>query len=557
MKFAFSTLLIVSVTAVAIAADGPSIEVRIDPQRLGVEDLTRLTIRVIEPGEDRPAAELGNLTNFEIVQGPSMETQFSWVNGRSSSSVNLSWILRPLAVGAASVGPAIKVRIGKKTLTAGAVTAEIVPGTVQPRRQRRPSSLGRADPFERVFGAQRRPTRQAKVGIGQILSRSQVFEGQPVVATIVLDSNGGAIDGFEWTRSPEHPGWWVQPVEMPSRPEGEIVEVDGEAFNRFTLSRFVLMPLKPGVTTIPEAVARIGMRGRSLFTPSSVVERSTKTLKVEVAPRPAPPKGYSGAVGDLKYSATVEPSVIAFGSSAVMSIKLKGNGNLPLVQAPVAWPSSEDCSTYPPEEESDFKVGADGIKGSRTWRTTVVPRQSGELVLEPVELAVFDPRSGAYKYTTLGPFQLTVEAPPPTPTPSPLPWDEAKAVEGNGVSQLAELPGSIGQATQAPSTWLLVGLALVVGVLGGGGTAWIVARRRAAFIPPKRAGETPAERARRLQAALEKWWMDLPDDARVGDREDEVKSIRKALESVRFAPGRADHTETVQDLENRMRLLAR
>jgi hypothetical protein len=344
---------------------------------------------------------------------------------------------------------------------------------------------------------------------------------------------------------------------MPERVEGEVVEQNGEAFNRFTIARFVLMPLKSGSLTIPAASARIGFRGRSFFTPSTVVDRSTREVTVEVAPRPATPKGFSGAVGDLRYSASLEPSTVPFGSSATLAISLEGNGNLPLVQAPAAWPSSEHCSTYPPEEESDYSVAAQGIRGSRTWRTTVLPRESGELELAPVELAVFDPKSGSYRFTTLGPFTLTVEPPPPTPTPSPAPGQViAEAATGGGF-QAAEQPVVNGGHAEPPSTWLLVGLALLVGVVGGGATAWFVARRRSALIPPRRPGETPAERARRLQAALEGWWMEQPEGMRNGDREDELKRIRKELEAVRFAPGRADHSDTVRDLENRMRLLMR
>jgi hypothetical protein len=39
--------------------------------------------------------------------------------------------------------------------------------------------------------------------------------------------------------------------------------------------------------------------------------------------------------------------------------------------------------------------------------------------------------------------------------------------------------------------------------------------------------------------------------------EDEMQRLRRELESIRFAPGRADHTETVLDLEERLQELMR
>ena len=543
--------------ATILSAEAPSLRVGLEPQRLGIEDLTRLTVQVVEPGDDRPEPSLGQLVNFEVVQGPSTETHFSWVNGKSTSSLSLSWILRPLGVGSAVVGP-ITVRLGARELAGGAVTAEIVPGSVhQQRRTRRPGPFGGVDPFAEFFGNSRRPARQAKVEMRHILSRSKVADGRPLVATVVLDTTGGGVDGFEWVDVPEYPGWWVQRLENPEKVEAEVVEVNGESFNRFILARFVLIPLKPGTLQIPAAKARIGFRGQSVFAPHTVVERSTRTVDVVVTPRPAAPPGFSGAVGDLRYSATITPDAIPFGASAVVTITLKGKGNLPLVQAPALWPACGDCETYPPEEESSVTIDRSGIRGSRSWSMTVLPRTSGELILEPVKLAVFNPASGAYESHRLGPLTLIVEAPIPTPTPirhGPAEGDVVGHDDGQG-DQL-EFESGRGEPSDVP-IWVIIGSALLIGVFGGGLLAWLVTRRRGGLIPARKAGQTPAERARDLQLAMEQWWVGLPEDQKFGAREAEMKAVRKALEAIRFAPGRADHSETARDLEKRLRALVR
>ncbi len=543
--------------AAALSAEAPSLRVGLEPQRLGIEDLTRLTVQVVEPGDDRPEPDLGQLVNFEVVQGPSTETHFSWVNGKSTSSLSLSWILRPLGVGSAVVGP-ITVRLGARELAGGAVTAEIVPGSIhQQRRTRRPGPFGGVDPFAEFFGNSRRPARQAKVEMRHILSRSKVTDGRPLVATVVLDTTGGGVDGFEWVDVPEYPGWWVQRLENPEKVEAEVVEVNGESFNRFILARFVLIPLKPGTLQIPAAKARIGFRGQSVFAPHTVVERSTRTVDVVVTPRPAAPPGFSGAVGDLRYSATITPDAIPFGASAVVTITLKGKGNLPLVQAPALWPACGDCETYPPEEESSVTIDRSGIRGSRSWSMTLLPRTSGELILEPVKLAVFNPASGAYERHRLGPLTLMVEAPIPTPTPVRHGSAEGDAVgHDDGQGDQPEFESGRGEPSDVP-IWVIIGSALLIGVFGGGLLAWLVTRRRGGLIPARKAGQTPADRARDLQLAMEQWWVGLPEDQKFGAREAEMKAVRKALEAIRFAPGRADHSETARDLEKRLRALVR
>lgn len=555
MKVQAALVAVVLAAAGVMAADQPSLEVNLDPQRLGVEDLTRLTVRIVEPGNDRPQADLGQLVNFDVVQGPSTETQFSWVNGRSTSAVALSWILKPSGVGSAVVGP-ITVRLGAKELAGGAVTAEVVPGSLaaQQRVNRPPGPFGGRDPLSQLFGMPSRSLRQPKVALRQIVSRPSIIEGQPIAANVVLDATGGGIEGFEWVDVPEYPGWWVHRLENPQQLQAQVAEVDGVKYNRFVVARYILIPLKHGTLTIPAATARIGLRSQSVFSPPIVQERSTGTVDVEVKPRPAPPAGFSGAVGDFSYSAEIKPKTIKLGESAVVTITLSGSGNLPLVDAPAVWPTAPDCETYPPEEDDKTKVDEAGIHGTRQWRMTLVPQKAGVQTLSAVELAVYRPDKGVYTKQKLGPLRLEVTAPPPTPTPTPVP--EAETVAGPS----GEEPGAAaGQSAPMPAfpVWVLVGSALLIGVAGGGLLAWVATRRRNAVIPARRAGQTPPERARELQAAMERWWTGVPEQERTGAREAEMQALRKALETIRFAPSRADHSDNIRDLERRIRTLVR
>jgi hypothetical protein len=57
--------------------------------------------------------------------------------------------------------------------------------------------------------------------------------------------------------------------------------------------------------------------------------------------------------------------------------------------------------------------------------------------------------------------------------------------------------------------------------------------------------------------ALERWWIEVRDQSRSQALEAEVEALRRELEAVRFAPGRADHSETIVGLEERLRRLLR
>ena len=275
---------------------------------------------------------------------------------------------------------------------------------------------------------------------------------------------------------------------------------------------------------------------------------------MSIASRPREPEGFSGAVGDLQYRASLEPESIEFGESAVLSIELRGSGNLPLVESPALWPECADCESYPPEEESSVTVDERGIRGSRIWRTTLVPRSWGELDLAAVTLAVFDPASRGYRKQTLGPLALVVEPPPATPTPV---VEQAEPSDEKPSDEDAAAEGSEGPRAVRSPQWLRTLGVLVLGLVIGGAVAYFVARRRHVALPPRRPGESPAERARTLQVALERWWLDARAKVKGESLEEEMRELRKELEAVRFAPGRADHSETVADLEERVKGLMR
>jgi hypothetical protein len=540
-------LALVAVAAVPLQAQEPSLEVELYPPRFGIEDLARLTVRLVEPS-GTPQIELGSLQNLELVSGPSTKTEFSLINGVATRAVSYSYMLQAVEVGAAAVGPVV-VTLGDRELQSDMVSAEVVPGSVASQRPSGRRSPFGFDPFEDLMG-RRQPTRSARVALRQLISDREVVLGEPVKVTIVLDTTAAAPDAFEWVEAPSYPRWWAQRVEPPKRVSGDIVEVDGVRYNRFVVARHVLVPLRTGRLVVPPVRARIGFRTVSIFGPPQVLERATEEIGVEVSPRPPAPEGFSGAVGKLSYAATIEPSTIDFGESAVVTVTLEGNGNLPLVEAPATWPSSPECESYPPEEESSTTVDASGIHGRRQWRMTVVPRSSGMIELEPSVAAVFDPTTGEYRQQTLGPLRLEVIALEPTPGPTPMPVtagvDGPVTVEEHAVEPKEETTES------RPWSWIIG--ALFVGLLAGA-APWFLGRRRRSPLPPKQPGEKPAERARQLQVVLERWWLDARTRAKGQALEDEMRELRSELEAIRFAPGRADHSETIIELEERLRRL--
>jgi len=537
---------VVAAAATAWAGGEPTLDVRLQPQRFGIQDVARLVITVsggrVEGGPPRPE-RLGNL---QIVGGPSTEQQFSWVNGVASSSVSYTYVIQGLRVGPASVGP-VRVRAGGKELVSDPINAIVVGGSLSPPRQRvRGMPM---DPFAELLG---RPARRAaRVGLKLLVPKKKLWVSEAMLVSVVLDTTA-SVEGFEWAKPPAFPGWWAQRIDLPKQVSGTSIERDGVAYRRFPVARFVLIPLKEGKLAIPPVRARIGLRSFSVFGPGNVVERETPRAEFEIIPRPAPPAGYSGAAGKLRYSASLKPGTVNLGDSATLTVTLRGNGNLPLVEAPSRWPDCPSCDTYPPEEDSQIKVDEHGIHGKRSWQMTLVPRRAGTIRLERVRLAVFDPATAKYSEQALGPFLLAVRGPTPTPAPTPT----AAPREDGGPVRITHQRSHSRDGEKA-FPWTVVLAALGAGLLGGVLFSVLLVRSRRRSLPPPLAGQSPSDRARELQGVLEQWWLSLPQRKRKPALESRVEALRRQLEMVRFAPGRADHSETVVELEKELRSLMR
>jgi len=534
-------LAVATLTAAVAAAGQPTLEVQLVPERFGVEDVARLVIRIEggepEGGPPRPST----LENLEIVGGPSVSHEFSVVNGRVSSAVTYTWLVRAREVGPAAVGP-VEVTVDGTRLASSSIVTQVAEGSVAPPRR-----VPRwRDPLEELFGVGR-PRRPVRVALRYVLGRRRAVVGQVVPVAVVLDTTAG-VEGFEWVRPCSFPGWWSQEVPRPERIEGTSVTVHGVRYRRYPVARYVLVPLSAGKLELPPCTARIGLASGGIFAPGQVVERSTSRRIVEVAAPPEPPEGFHGAVGDLRYSARIEPRRVGWGDSAMLVVRLEGRGNLPLAEAPLPWPAPEGCEIYPPEESSKVTVTPAGPRGTRVWRSAVVPRRPGRIVLPAVPVAVLDPESGRYRTARLGPLALEVAPPPATPTPPPTPAPAPAEAAG---AAPAPRPGAApGAAGGGVPPWAVVAAA-AAGALAGALLVALLFRRRRPALPPRLPGRSPAERARELQQALEGWWAALPERRRA-HLAAEVEAVRRELEAVRFAPGRADHTETVAALERRV-----
>src|SRR5262245_57186760 len=114
--------LAVALLAPFARAQETEVTATVDSTTIGVTDTLTLTITV--SGRDSGDAETPQrprFRGFSVVGGPSVSTQFQWINGRSSSSRSFSYSLLPERQGQLVLDP-IEVRVGGRAHRTAPVT---------------------------------------------------------------------------------------------------------------------------------------------------------------------------------------------------------------------------------------------------------------------------------------------------------------------------------------------------------------------------------------------------------------------------------------------------
>lgn len=242
------------------------------------------------------------------------------------------------------------------------------------------------------------------------VDRSSLYKGEAVIATLKLATR---IDlaGIEGAKYPSFNGFWVQ----------EYVEdtpwiretISNKIYDTKVLKKYILFPQKSGELAIDmmsmDVLARIvvqsSQRGNSLFdnffgggavTQDIRRKVDTKRIVLNIKELPTPvPASFSGAVGEFNFSGSLSSDILTANSSGNLTLKISGNGNLPLVSEPVVkLPSSFEA--YKVKSTESINSSSSGVSGEKVFEYPFIVRAAGTYQINPIEFTYFDPKKEGY-----------------------------------------------------------------------------------------------------------------------------------------------------------------
>ena len=352
---------------------------------------------------------LPEMEEFGRYLGSGTSTSMQIVNGRTSVALTYQFRFQAVKDGVFEIGP-VKVTAGGETYETEPVSL-IVSDTPAPQG-------GIADTGEPDDGVS-----PEDVFIETEVSRTAAFENEPVLVSYRIFTRV-QVDGYSITALPQTTGFWTEELEQSNAPQVENVVRDGSQYATAVIRRVALFPTGPGARTLEplgiEAQIRVPDRrrrdifgdffgGSGLFDRRVPVAVASRPVTIEVRPLPTAgrPASFTGHVGELDLSTSVDRASVAANEAVTFRLDVTGTGNLRALAPPgITFP--DEFEVFPPETSDDIAPGGGSIRGTRSYEYVLIPRAPGSVTVPAVEMSYFDAGSGGYGTTRSQPVEITV-----------------------------------------------------------------------------------------------------------------------------------------------------
>jgi hypothetical protein len=406
------TACVLSTCALPVAAAEVGIQAGVDKNRVALGETFSYTLTVSGGLRNLPQPTLPTFDHFEIVGGPMQSQQFSMGTGGISSSLTLTYYLRPVQAGTFTIGPA-EITVNGQTPRSEAIRIEVVDvgRTGQPQQQPRPQAEDEASDVVTTGEIS-----------GDIALLCSVDNPDPYVGQAVLyrwrlylsQRARNALDHFNPIRPvlPSFTGFWHEEV-------GEARETreqhGGQVYTVVEIQR-ALYPIVSGPQTIEPGKCELrydnfGFFSRRRAQGPGMVQSEPIEINVHSLPQAGRPKDFGHLVGVFQMRAEVDRTQVRAGEPLTYTVQISGQGNLKaLPELDFSDLEKAGFRVYTPEVQRTIDNRTFPTAGNIATKVLLIPREPGEYVIPPRTLTFFDP--GREKYHTVRTAAFTITATP-------------------------------------------------------------------------------------------------------------------------------------------------
>lgn len=406
---------LVIIAATSLWADDISISAQAVPQQVNLGQNIRLQVTIAGQTNINGDPSLPDLTNFQVYND-GRSSNFLFVNGQVSSSIQFTYTLIPKNTGHFTIGPITILHNNKIYSTEPIQISVGTGGAPQPPVVGAGSAASRPGPTRAAPGAAKHANEP--IFITTQIDRRELYVNEPLVLTFRYYSRIATISQPQY-QPPNTNGFEAE--DLP--PEREhVATVNGTEYG-VTEIKTALFPSTAGKFIISPAVVTVQVvdSGRGSTDPfadeilRNFLPRGKQvTLKsepLEVVVKPIPLKGrpsdFSGTVGKWSLSARLDRQKAKVGEAVTLEIRIFGEGNVKSV-GKIDLPPITGFKVYDTITSSEIQKQEGHVRGVKTFRTLLRPELTGNLTLPPISYAYFDPKQEKFEQIQVPGLNLTV-----------------------------------------------------------------------------------------------------------------------------------------------------
>lgn len=338
-----------------------------------------------------PSPKLPDLPDFNILgRSSSQSTNISFVNGKMSRQTTITFIytLSPKKIGRFTIPPS-RIDFQGKTYETESIEIEVIKGATQspPSTTTPPRTAG---------------SLEGGVMLIAVPNRRDVYLGEQVNVDFYLYTQYD-LDDVNFTKMPSFNGFWSETIYEADRLKYQKKVYEGKVYYTALLKTIALFPITSGNLTIEpmEMVATVIKPPQDFFDFFGTAQRiniASKTISINVKPLPEEnkPENFCGGVGNFAMSVSVDPDTSKQGELVNLIVKIKGTGNIKLIQKP-SIPKIPNLRILEPEIKLNIDKSGGIIKGTKEFRFPVIPQIDGEYIIPEFSSSYFNTRTKTFE----------------------------------------------------------------------------------------------------------------------------------------------------------------
>ena len=401
-KIFFLLLLITSI----LLADNRAVKLSTSALEILDTDVFELELTLENFGSNASMEQPNFEKDLRIVGGPYQSNSTSIINGKSTSSITLTYQLTPKRTGSITIPSVIILEDGKR-FRSNSVKIKVV------------------DSSKGITGSKS----QDLFVITEISKKSPYVGEMLKVEYVLYVRDGIGIRMPSLAEEPKMTGFIKEGVKYSNQKSKSLVQriYKGQKYSTLPIKTYWITPtasgeyeLSPLIVSVPVETKK-KKRRRSMFDDpffndnlfsgfSNFKERSVRSKNIKISVKELPttnkPESFSGGVGNFKLRSTIDNDSVDVNEAITLKIIISGSGNF------------RDLKDIKPDIPSDFEVYDPKRKitlnknsktnGKAIFEYILVPRAPGKHLIKGVEFSYFDSQKNKYRTIKDKDYNITV-----------------------------------------------------------------------------------------------------------------------------------------------------